>query len=187
MRNQSNRSGNLAFCNGGLTNQLRLLLWLRHFPSLITNDQDLKKKKGSQSPGFMFSEHTDNIVTHYHHKFCSTSHIQPQRHTMELKYTEAHHSYVFLSEAFTLANAANTKMVSAFVIMDPYAWALKSKYYAGRHPTSRFFFLLFFFFPLRRVRSVLSRANPKRKHELNGVPSLIWRGAKPLAHSHKGA
>lgn len=65
---------------------------------------------------------------------------------MELKYTEAHHSYVFLSEAFTLANAANTKMVSAFVIMDPYAWALKSKYYAGQHPTSRFFFLLFFFF-----------------------------------------
>lgn len=61
---------------------------------------------------------------------------------MELKYTEAHHSYVFLSEAFTLANAANTKMVSAFVIMDPYAWALKSKYYAGQHPTSRFFFFL---------------------------------------------
>ena len=78
-------------------------------------------KKGFQSPGFMLSKHSNNIVTHYHHKFCSTSHIQPQRCTMELKYTEAHRSYVFLSEAFTLANAANTKMVSAFVIMDPYA------------------------------------------------------------------
>lgn len=62
----------------------------------------------------------------------------------------------------------------------PTVWAQQSQYYAGQHPTSRFL-------PCCEKCSVLLRANPKRKHKLNRVPSLIWQGAKPLAHSHKGA
>lgn len=52
-----------------------------------------------------------------------------------VNYTVVYRSYVFC-EAYDLAKAAKTKIVSTLDIMDP---AMKPQYRAGQHPTSRFF------------------------------------------------
>lgn len=98
---------------------------------------------------------------------------------IELKYTEVHHVGMFSLRPKTCKCCQNKDGLS-ICHNGPVAWALKSQYCAGQNSTSHFI-------PSCWVCSVLSRANPKRKRKLNGVPSLIWWGAKPLAHSHKGA